>query len=64
MPQHPIQMTVKQAEKNFGIEIIGAEKGLPLDPLLPDHPPPPKHGVRRKVRLADKTSFKPRPEGG
>ena len=33
MPQHPLQFTVKQAEKNFGIEIIDADSGAPIDPM-------------------------------
>ena len=53
MPQHAIQMTVKQAEKAFGIEIIDADSGAPLPPS--DHIPPPKRGRRRKVRISDKS---------
>ena len=52
MPQHAIQMTVKQAEKNFGIEIIDADSGAPLPPS--DHIPKPKRGRKRKVRLSDR----------
>ena len=51
MPQHAIQMTVKQAEKNFGIEIIDASSGAPLPPS--DKIPPPKRGRKRKVRISD-----------
>jgi hypothetical protein len=55
-------MTVKQAEKNFGIEIIDARSGAPLDPITPDHPAPKKRGQARKNRISDKTSINPRPQ--